>query len=184
MSQSLTLGLHLKASMTTHEPATPDDLFARLTALGIDAMTIDHPPAFTVEDGAAHVGHLTGVHVKNLFLCDAKKRMWLVTVPWDRVVDLKALPPHINSKRLSFGSADRLLRVLGVTPGSVSPFCVINDPACEVQVVLDAWMMSQELINAHPLINTKTTTIESRGLLKFLEDSGHEPRIVDFRNLR
>lgn len=147
--------------------ATPDDLLDRLYALGIETTTVDHPPAFTVEDGETFVGHLPGVHVKNLFLCDAKKKMWLVTVPWDRPVDLKALPPFIESKRLSFGSADRLLRTLGVTPGSVSPFCVINDPCASVQVVLDAWMMDQELINAHPLINSKTTTIGPTDLLKF-----------------
>lgn len=164
-------------------PVTPDDLFERFSALGIETTTLDHSPAYTVEDGEAHVGHLPGVHVKNLFLCDAKKRMWLITVPWDRSVALKALPPHINSKRLSFGSADRLLRVLGVTPGSVSPFCAINDTEGVVEVVLDAWMMEQAVINAHPLINTKTTSIKAKDLLSFLEDSGHEPRIVDFRNL-
>ncbi|NKB42941.1 MAG: prolyl-tRNA synthetase associated domain-containing protein [Alphaproteobacteria bacterium] len=163
--------------------ATPDDLLDRLYALGIETTTVDHPPAFTVEDGETFVGHLPGVHVKNLFLCDAKKKMWLVTVPWDRPVDLKALPPFIESKRLSFGSADRLLRTLGVTPGSVSPFCVINDPCASVQVVLDAWMMDQELINAHPLINSKTTTIGPTDLLKFMRACGHAPRIVDFRKI-
>lgn len=164
--------------------ATPEDLFARLQELGISTKTIDHPPAYTVEEGGAHVGHLPGVHVKNLFLCDAKKKMWLLTVPWDREVDLKALPSHINSKRLSFGSADRLMRVLGVSPGSVSPFCAINDSDQVVQVVLDAAMMEQDLINAHPLINTKTTTIKASDLRKFLTALGHEPRIVDFRTLQ
>lgn len=163
---------------------TPEDLLAHLEGLGIRTTTLDHPPAYTVEQGEEYVGHLSGVHVKNLFLRDAKKRMWLVTVPWNRVVDLKALPPHINSKRLSFGSADRLLRVLGVTPGSVSPFCVINDPAGDVQVVLDAWMMEQEVVNAHPLVNTRTTSIKTADLQRFLRDSGHEPLIVDFRAIR
>tara|TARA_B110000438_G_scaffold285992_1_gene316731 strand:+ start:4188 stop:4706 length:519 start_codon:yes stop_codon:yes gene_type:complete len=160
-------------------PATPQSLFARLTELKIETQTIDHPPAFTVEDGEAHVGHMAGVHVKNLFLCDAKKKMWLVTVPWDRVIDLKALPGRISSKRLSFGSPERLLRTLGVTPGSVSPFCVINDPGQQVQIVLDSWMMEQGLINAHPLINTQTTAIRASDLLKFINACGHEPLIVD-----
>ncbi len=164
------------------QPATPLELSERLSALGITTTTVDHPPAFTVEDGSAHIGHLPGVHVKNLFLCDAKKKMWLITVPWDRPLDLKALPSVIESKRLSFGSADRLLRTLGVTPGSVSPFCVINDPEATVQVVLDAWMMDQALINAHPLVNTKTTTIEPADLLKFMCACGHAPRIVDLIN--
>lgn len=163
--------------------ATTDDLFDRLSALGIATTTVDHPPAFTVEDGESFVGHLPGVHVKNLFLCDAKKKMWLVTVPWDQAIDLKALPTLIDSKRLSFGSPERLLRILGVTPGSVSPFCVINDSDVTVQVVFDAWMMEQALINAHPLINTKTTTIGSADLLKFVRACGHTPRIVDFRKI-
>lgn len=161
------------------EPATPTKLLERLRELGIETETIEHEAAFTVEDGESQVGHLPGVHVKNLFLCDAKKKMWLVTTPWDRVIDLKTLPAVIGSKRLSFGSQDRLLRTLGVTPGSVSPFCVINDPDQEVQVVLDSWMMQQELINAHPLINTKTTTIRAEDMLKFVRVCGHDPLIAD-----
>lgn len=163
--------------------AIPQDVLDRLASIGIVTTTLDHLPAFTVEDGEAHVGHLPGVHVKNLFLCDAKKKMWLITVPWDQDIDLKGLPSVIDSKRLSFGSADRLLRTLGVTPGSVSPFCVINDPDATVQVVLDAWMMEQGLINAHPLVNTKTTTIAPSDLLKFMGACGHAPRIVDFRKI-
>jgi len=167
--------------MTTN--AKPHDLFDRLTAIGVATTTIDHPPAFTVEEGEAHVGHLPGVHIKNLFLCDAKKKMWLVTVPWDQDIDLKTFPSVIGSKRLSFGSADRLLRTLGVIPGSVSPFCVINDPDATVQVVLDAWMMEQAVVIAHPLVNTKTTTIAPPDLLKFMRACGHAPRIVDFRKI-
>ena len=159
-------------------PKTPEDLFARLGELGIATTTVTHPPAFTVEEGESYVGHLPGVHIKNLFLCDAKKKMWLVVVPWDRRIDLKALPDKIGAARLSFGSADRLLRVLGVTPGSVTPFTVINDPERQVQVILDADMMRSELINAHPLINTMTTTIRSADLMRFLEACGHAPRVV------
>jgi len=159
-------------------PATPADLFARLAELGIAAPTVEHAAAFTVEEGEQHVGHLPGVHIKNLFLCDAKKRMWLVVGPWDRRIDLKTLPELIGAARLSFGSADRLLRVLGVTSGSVTPFAVINDPTRQVHVILDAWMMSQALINAHPLINTMTTTITSADLMKFMAACGHAPRVL------
>jgi Ala-tRNA(Pro) deacylase len=159
-------------------PATPEDLFAKLADLGIETTTVTHPPAFTVEEGEQYVGHLPGVHIKNLFLCDAKKKMWLVVAPWDRKVDLKALPDKIGGGRMSFGSADRLLRVLGVTPGSVTPFTVINDPTAQVQVILDADMMKAELINAHPLINTMTTTIRATDLLRFLAACGHQPRLV------
>ena len=151
--------------------------------LGIAFSSIEHPPAFTVQDGESYVGHLPGVHVKNLFLCDSKKKMWLITAPWDREIDLKSLPVHIGSKRLSFGSSDRLLRVLGVTPGSVSPFCVINDSQHEVQLVLDADMMEAEIINAHPLVNTQTTSIRTDDLLKFARHCSHDPMIVDLKSM-
>ena len=160
-------------------PATPEALFAKLADLGIETTTVTHPPAFTVEEGEQYVGHLPGVHIKNLFLCDAKKKMWLVVAPWDRKVDLKALPDKIGGGRMSFGSADRLLRVLGVTPGSVTPFTVINDPTAQVQVILDTDMMKADLINAHPLINTMTTTIRATDLTRFLAACGHQPRLVD-----
>ncbi len=159
----------------------PEIIFEALRTLGIQYTSLEHPPAYTVEDGESHVGHLPGVHVKNLFLCDAKKKMWLVTAPWDREINLKALPDHIGSKRLSFGSADRLLRVLGVTPGSVSPFCVINDPTCEVELVLDAEMMSKDTINVHPLVNTQTTSVRTDDLLTFVRHCNHDPLIIDLK---
>jgi Ala-tRNA(Pro) deacylase len=160
-------------------PATSDDLFARLKALGIAVTTIEHAAAFTIDELHAVAGHLPGVHVKNLFLCDAKKKMWLVVAPGERRIDLKKLAPLMGAARLSFGSADRLLRVLGITPGSVSPFCVINDPSADVQVILDAGMMGDGVINAHPLTNTMTTSIRAADLVRFLEACGHRPRLVD-----
>ena len=93
-------------------PATPDDLLAELDRLGLKISTISHPPAFTVEEGERHVGHLPGVHIKNLFLCDAKKKMWLVVAPWDRRIDLKALPNIIGAARLSPHQAALLAAVL------------------------------------------------------------------------
>jgi Ala-tRNA(Pro) deacylase len=160
-------------------PATPDDLFARLAGLGISTTTLHHPPAFTVEELAAAVGHLPGVSVKNLFFADAKKKMWLVVIPSFRRIDLKKLAGVIGAARLSFGSPDRLMRVLGVTPGSVTPFAVINDPTAQVQVILDADMMTAPIINAHPLINTMTTSIAPADLMRFIQDCGHRPRLAD-----
>jgi Ala-tRNA(Pro) deacylase len=162
---------------------TPEHLFDYLKTLGIEVATVTHPPAFTVNEGEAHTGHLPGVHIKNLFLRDSKEAMWLVVAPWNRVIDLKTLPKEIGSARLSFGSPDRLQRTLGVTPGSVTPFSVINDTQRVVHVILDAWMMTQDIINAHPLINTMTTSIRSADLLKFIEATGHHPRLVDLENL-
>jgi Ala-tRNA(Pro) deacylase len=161
-------------------PATPQDLFARLEQLGLAFTTIEHPAAFTSEDLAPYVTGLAGVTVKNLFLCDAKKKMWLVVVPHDRKIDLKSLPEKIGGARMSFGSSDRLMRVLGVMPGSVTPFAVINDPTAEVQVILDAEMMAQDTINAHPLINTMTTSLTPAALMTFITACGHTPRVVQF----
>lgn len=157
-------------------------LMAYLDQLGIETSTKTHPPIFTVEDGEEHWADIPGVHCKNLFLCDAKKAMWLVVCPTERVIDLKSLPDKIGSKRLSFGSADRLRRVLAVEPGSVTPFALFNDRQDHaVTVVLDQWMMDQPLLNFHPLENTATTTISNLGLKAFVESCGHTHKIVDLQ---
>jgi Ala-tRNA(Pro) deacylase len=161
-------------------PHTPDDLFAVLAQLGIRTQTVEHEAAFTVEDGKRlHGASLPGVNVKNLFLKDAKDRLWLVSAPWERAIDLKTLPTRIGSKRLSFGSATLLMDVLGVIPGSVTPFAPINDKDKRVTVVLDAWMMRQETLNAHPLVNTATTNIASRDLLAYLRHVHGEPLLAE-----
>lgn len=159
--------------------ATPDDLFALFHSLGLDTVTHHHEAAFTVEQGNTIWGNIPGVHCKNLFLKDAKGRMWLVVAPADRRIDLKSLPARIGSARLSFGSADRLGRVLGVEPGSVTPFALINDRERQVSVVLDAWMMRQELLNYHPLRNTMTTTIRNTDFRAFLAATGHDVAEVE-----
>jgi Ala-tRNA(Pro) deacylase len=151
-------------------PHTRDSLFALLAQLGIATRTVEHEAAYTVEDGRRlHGALLPGVNVKNLFLKDAKDRLWLVSAPWERQIDLKALPDLIGSKRLSFGSAPLLMEVLGVGPGAVTPFAPINDTDKRVTVVLDAWMMSQSTLNCHPLVNTATTSIPAADLVKFLQ---------------
>jgi len=161
-------------------PHTPDDLFAVLARLGIRTQTVEHEAAFTVEDGKRlHGARLQGVNVKNLFLKDAKDRLWLVSAPWERVIDLKTLPQRIGSKRLSFGSPTLLMEVLGVIPGAVTPFAPINDTAKRVTVVLDAWMMRQETLNVHPLVYTATTNIASGDLLAFLRHVHGEPLLAE-----
>lgn len=158
---------------------TPDELLAVLDDLGISTTTHDHPPVKTVEEALVHWADIPGVHCKNLFLRDAKKAYWLVVVPFDRQVQLKTLPDVIGSKRLSFASDDRLRQVLAVEPGSVTPFGLINDRAHAVNVVLDGWMMGQGLLNFHPLVNTRTTTIAPQDLLRFITHCGHQPCIID-----
>lgn len=159
-------------------PATPEDLFAHLDRLGLNVTTHHHEAAFTVEQGHAVWGDIPGIHCKNLFLKDAKARLWLVVAPADRRVDLKRLPERIGAARLSFGSAELLREVLSVEPGSVTPFSLINDTEKRVSVVLDAWMMEQELLNYHPLVNTMTTTIRAEDFRAFLASTGHRPEVV------
>ncbi len=158
--------------------ATPDDLFRRLEELGIRTTTHQHPPLRTVEDGRIHWAGLPGGHCKNLYLRDAKKRNWLVVTLFDREIDLKSLGQGLGAGRLSFGSPARLLQFLGVDPGAVTPFALINDEAGDVTVVLDADMLALDPLNYHPLVNTKTTAIGSADLLRFLRAIDHEPMIL------
>ena len=159
-------------------PRTPAELFAHLDRLGLDYRTYDHPPAFTVAEGREVWGGIPGVHCKNLFLKDAKGALWLVTCAAERRVDLKALPQAIGAARISFGQPPLLMEVLGIEPGSVTPFAVINDEACRVTVILDAWMMAQPLVAYHPLRNDATTVLAPDALRAFLRSTGHVVREV------
>jgi Ala-tRNA(Pro) deacylase len=158
---------------------TSADLVARLSGLGIAVTTVEHPPVFTVEEARRHRGGLTGTFTKNLFLRDKKGAMWLVVCLEDRAVDLRVLAERIGAKHLSFGSPERLMRHLGVIPGAVSPFAVINDTDRLVRVVLDRAVLTQDPINLHPLDNAKTTAIAAADLLRFLEAEGHPPQLLD-----
>ena len=159
-------------------PATRDDLFARLDALGIVTKTVEHAPVFTVEEARAVRGEIAGGHCKNLFLKDDKSAVYLIVCLEDAKVDLKAAPARIGSRRLTFGKPELLMDMLGVEPGSVTPFGLINDTQGRVSVVLDAIMMEEEWLNYHPLRNDATTTIRSADLVAFIRATGHEPRIV------
>lgn len=158
---------------------TPDQLFQRLTNLGINASTTEHEAVFTVEQARALRGEIPGGHCKNLFLKDKKGALWLVVCLEDAVIDLKALPALIGAARISFGKAELLSEVLGVEPGSVTPFALINDSSHRVNVVLDAKMMQHDVVSYHPLINTATVTLAPDDLLKFISSCGHEPQIIE-----
>lgn len=156
-------------------PATRADLQARLDALGITTETIEHAAVFTVEEAKTHRGQMSGGHIKNLFLKDKKGGLWLVVCLEDRRVDMNALSKRLGAPRFSFGKPDLLMEVLGVEPGSVTPFAVINDPEGRVKLVLDTDLMQHDPINGHPLVNTATTRIAPADLLAFCRDCGHEP---------
>jgi Ala-tRNA(Pro) deacylase len=170
--------------MTIDGPAmTADVLLRRLDDMGIAHSTVDHPPLFTVEQSRALRGELPGAHVKNLFLCNKRGRMWLITCLEDRRIDLKSMRRELGTSSLSFCSPERLMRYLGVIPGAVSPFGVINDSGAEVEVVLDAALMEMHPLNFHPLDNSKTTAVSAPDLVRFLESTGHPPVFLDFNQI-
>ncbi len=164
-------------------PTSPEALLARLAELDIAVSSFSHPPVFTVEQAKALRGELEGGHIKNLFLRNKKGAMWLVTCLEDRDIDLKALGQALGAGRFSFGSPERLMNYLGVLPGAVTPFAVINDTEGRVQMVLDQALLDCDPVNAHPLVNDRTAAISPRDLVRVLEAVGPPPRILDLGGL-
>jgi len=159
-------------------PAIRQDLFARLAALGIKTTTVEHEPLFTVAQSAPVERALPGAHTKNLFLKDDKGALFLVVAVSSTRVDLKALSRALGAGRFSFGKPDLMLEVLGVSPGAVTAFALINDKDRRVNVVLDKELLGYETVNCHPLENTATTNIAREDLLRFIRACGHEPRVA------
>jgi len=165
---------------TPPSPATPADLFQRLDQLGIAYKTHEHPPLYTVEDSKRLRGELPGGHCKNLFLRDKKRSLYLLVTLEDRRIDLKALREKLGANgNLSFGSPELLMEVLGVIPGAVTPFALINDRRRQVTVFLDKMMLGLSPLNYHPLSNAMTTAVAPADLLRFIESCGHQPRTID-----
>src|SRR5262249_424386 len=159
-------------------PASPDELFAFLDRLDIRHTTVRPPPLFTVEQSHSLPGHIAGGHTKNLFLQDKHGTLFLVTALEDAEIELKGLHRRLGaSGRFSFGSADQMRETLGVEPGSVTPFGVLNDTQGRVTVVLDAAMMAHATLNFHPLVNAMTTSIGRDDLVRFLVVTGRPARI-------
>lgn len=160
-------------------PLAPEQLFARLDALGIAHRTYRHPPVFTVAEAAALRGELPGGHCKSLFLKDKKGGLWLVVALEEQPIDLKRLAQALGAPRFSFGNPELMYEILGVRPGSVTPFALANDSARQVTVVLDRAMLDRNPLNYHPLENDRTTALAPQDLLRFIAECGHRPRIVD-----
>lgn len=159
--------------------AAPAQLFAFLDHLGIEHSTIAHPPIFTVEEGRDWHDKIPGLHCKNLFLKDRKDKIWLAVMPGDKRADLNRLEKRVGAARLSFGKPALLLEVLGLTPGSVTPFGLINDTAKRVTVIVDDDLPKSEWLNCHPLHNAASTTLRSADLLRFIRALGYDPTIAD-----
>ncbi len=160
-------------------PIDADTVLKRLDKLGIEYHLYEHEPIFTVAEGEHLKADMPGIHCRNLYMRDKKKDNFLLTAANETEVDLKKLSDVLGCGRLSFGSADRLWEYLGIRPGSVNPFTVINDPENSVKLYLDAAMMKGELINVHPMDNAKTVGLAPADLIKFLEDIGHNYSVID-----
>ncbi|WP_443030489.1 prolyl-tRNA synthetase associated domain-containing protein [Sphingopyxis sp.] len=153
-------------------------LLADLGALAIPFAAHEHDAVFTVAESDAVHAAMPGAHTKNLFLKDAGGIFWLVTVPSDARVDLKALPAAIGSKRVSFGKAEDMERLLGITPGSVTPLAAINAEPGSIAVVLDDALAAADPVNVHPLRNTATLGLAGAAILDLLRHWGHQPLIT------
>ncbi len=162
-------------------PATPADLFERLNRLDISYKTIKHPPLFTVEHSQALRGELDGGHAKNLFLKNKKGRMWLLVAEESAHINLKAFAKMIGAGNLSFGKPELLMDMLGVIPGAVTPFALINAEPGSITPLFDQDLLAEDPLNFHPLDNTMTTTIAKADLLRFIEALGHNYEKVDLK---
>lgn len=164
-------------------PASPSDLFAFLDTHGIAHQTVQHEATFTVAEGRALKAALPGGHSKNLFMADKEGTLVLISAWADSQLHLNALHRTLGTRRLSFTSGDRLMTALGVPPGSVTPFALLNDAAGRVRFVADAALVAFDTLHFHPLVNTATTSIARGGLSQFVSATGHTMDIVDFTTL-
>ncbi len=157
-----------------------DQLIELLESEGIDHQTVDHPPMWTVEDAKALRAPSKFGHTKNLFVRNKKGQMWLLTLHEDRKIDLKLAAKLLGTNRFSFASKQRLMHYLGVIPGAVSAFSLLNDVDQRVQFFIDEALMKDPELHVHPLINTRTTTIDREEMLWFLEKKGHPHQVLAF----
>lgn len=165
-------------------PATRADLFARLDTLQIAHRTVEHPPIFTVDEGRDLKASMPGGHSKNLFLKDKKDRLFLAVCHCGTAVDLVGYGKIAGAKgRLSFGKPALMTATLGVIPGAVTPFALINESAVALaEVAVDDALMRWERVWFHPLENTASTAVSPAGLLAFIRACGFEPRLLDLQN--
>lgn len=163
-------------------PCTTEYLMNRLAELGLQTETIEHPPLRTVAESKQLRGKLPGAHVKNLFLKDKYKRYWLIVAQEDANINLKELAGTLNAGKFTFASAEDLFRILGITPGAVSPLAAINDTDKLVTVVLDQRLMDVSPLNFHPLRNDLTTSISVDDFMTFLQSIDHLPQFIHLQS--
>ena len=165
--------------MMVQVPKSSDDLLKFFAELKIEVKTYEHEPVFTVAESQSLRDGVPGGHTKNLFLKDKKGRYFLLTVLEDAQIDLKTVHQKIGAQgRVSFGKPEALMAFLGVVPGAVTAFGILNDTENNVTLVLDQKLMAHDIINGHPLRNNATTAIAATDLTKFVEATGHDLHIL------
>lgn len=164
-------------------PATPEDLFAALDRLGIVHQTLTHPATFTVEEGRHLKASMPGGHSKNLFMKDKDGVLVLISAWAESQLRLNQVHKLIGTRRLSFASAELMLDCLGVVPGSVTAFGLMNDTDGRVRFIVDSALMQFETVNFHPLVNTATTAINRADFRRFVAATDHDLTELDFSTL-
>lgn len=160
------------------DPSAP--AYALLAKLGIAHHTVEHPPVFTVAESQELRGTLPGGHTKNLFTKDKADRLFLITAEEDSPIDLNATSKLLGTKgRLSFASAELLREHLGIEPGSVTPLALVNDKAGLVTFILEKRLLEHEIINVHPLVNSRTTALKREELLAYIAATGHAVQAME-----
>lgn len=161
-----------------------DDLIRILNDNGFEYFLEEHVPLFTVEDSKSLRGQIEGAHSKNLFLKDAKANFFLISIEESASIDLKKTMQQIQSKKLSFAKPEYLQDILGIEPGSVSPFALLNDTKKQVKFYLDRSFLDSETVNFHPLINTATVNISPQNLIELIEKYHNPVNYIDLENLK
>ena len=164
-------------------PATPKDLYAYLDRLGVAYTTHEHAAAFTVAESAELKTSMPGGHSKNLFMKDKDGVIVLISAEAHETLKLNQLHKHIGTRRLSFASAELMEELLGVVPGSVTAFALMNESAAAVRFIATAKLMAHDPVNFHPLVNTATTAISRDDFSKFVASTGRELEVIDFSTL-
>ena len=158
------------------------DLFELLRVKGLDFQIHNHEPLYTVEDSEKFRGKIKGSHTKNLFLKNKKNSFFLLSCDEKATVDLKLFSKSIDAKNLSFANESYLDKYLGIKPGSVSPFALLNDKNKEVNFYLDQKLYESEIINFHPLINTTTISIKMNDFINFILENEIKINIFSLNN--
>jgi Ala-tRNA(Pro) deacylase len=161
-----------------------DDLIRILNDNGFEYFVEEHAPLFTVEDSKSLRGQIEGAHSKNLFLKDAKANFFLISIEESASIDLKKTMQQIQSKKLSFAKPEYLQDILGIEPGSVSPFALLNDTKKQVKFYLDRSFLDSETVNFHPLINTATVNISPQNLIELIEKYHNPVNYIDLENIK